>query len=238
MKILSVILARGGSKGIPKKNLSLLGGKPLILHMLEKTLEVSKLYDMKVVLSSDSDEIINISKEAGAWVPFKRPKYLAEDQVESLPVVQHAVKMVEDILNHEFEIIVYVQPNSPFCRVEDFKNCIDNLQNREDLESCIPITEVSTHPFKMKKICENGLLTNFVDQGFEDMRPRQLLPKVFRRAGSIYVSRRDVVMNKNTLVGKSCLGIEVPSITAIDIDNYLDLELARVIYNKFHHNNL
>ena len=229
MKILSVILARGGSKGIPKKNLSLLGGKPLILHMLEKTLEVSKLYDMKVVLSSDSDEIINISKKAGAWVPFKRPKYLAEDQVESLPVVQHAVRMVEDILNYEFEIIVYVQPNAPFCRVEDFKKCIDNLQNREDLESCLPITEVSTHPFKMKKICENGLLTNFVDQGFEDMRPRQLLPNIFIRNGAIYLNKRKVIINEKQLVGKKVKPLIMKDFESINIDSVNDLYLAESI---------
>ncbi len=236
MKILSVILARGGSKGIPKKNLAILGGKPLVLHMIEKCLEVSKLYDMKVIVSSDSDEIIETSKAAGAWVPFKRPSYLAEDDVESLPVVQHAVVEIEKILNHKFEIIIYAQPTSPFCRVVDFKECIENLKSKKELESCVPITEVSTHPYKMKKLGENNLINNFIDQGFEDMRPRQLLPKVYRRAGSIYVSRREVVMNKNTLIGNPCLGIKVPPSTAIDIDSYLDLELARLIYNKDHQN--
>ena len=84
----------------------------------------------------------------------------------------------------------------------------------------------------MKKIKENGILENFIDQGFEDMRPRQLLPKVYRRAGSIYVSRRNVIMNKNTLVGNPCFGIKVPSITAVDIDSQLDLELARIIFKN------
>lgn len=235
MKILSVILARGGSKGIPNKNLKLLGGKPLVTHMIRKCLEVSKSYDMKVVVSSDSDEIIKTSVEAGAWVPFKRPAHLAEDHVESLPVVQHAIIEIEKILNCTFEIIVYVQPTSPFCRVDDFKECIDNLLNRSDLESCIPITDIATHPLKMKKLSKSGLVTNYIDQGFEDMRPRQLLPKVFRRAGSIYVSRRNVVMKKNTLVGEPCLGIKVPPNTAIDIDNPLDLELARTLI-KVHKN--
>ena len=85
--------------------------------MIEKCLEVSKLYDMKVIVSSDSDEIIETSKAAGAWVPFKRPSYLAEDDVESLPVVQHAVVEIEKILNHKFEIIICAQPTSPFCRL-------------------------------------------------------------------------------------------------------------------------
>ena len=232
MKILAVILARGGSKGIPNKNLSLIGGKPLVVHSIQKCLEVSKYYDMKVIVSSDSNKIIETSKNVGAWVPFKRPDYLAQDDVESLPAVQHAIKEVENILKYIFDIIVYVQPNSPFCRIQDFRECINNLIFRKELESCLPITDITTHPFKMKKIKENGILENFIDQGFEDMRPRQLLPKVYRRAGSIYVSRRNVIMNKNTLVGNPCFGIKVPSITAVDIDSQLDLELARIIFKN------
>ena len=84
----------------------------------------------------------------------------------------------------------------------------------------------------MKKINPQGYLSNFIDQGFEDMRPRQKLPKVFRRAGSIYVSKRHVIMEKNTLLGNPCLGIEVPYETAIDIDNHLDLQLARILFNS------
>jgi len=232
MKILAVILARGGSKGIPNKNLSLIGGKPLVVHSIQKCLEVSKYYDMKVIVSSDSNKIIETSKNVGAWVPFKRPDYLAQDDVESLPAVQHAIKEVENILKYIFDIIVYVQPNSPFCRIQDFRECINNLIFRKELESCLPITDIATHPFKMKKIKENGILENFIDQGFEDMRPRQLLPKVYRRAGSIYVSRRNVIMNNNTLVGNPCFGIKVPSITAVDIDSHLDLELARIIFKN------
>tara|TARA_B100000886_G_scaffold305661_1_gene237554 strand:- start:53553 stop:54272 length:720 start_codon:yes stop_codon:yes gene_type:complete len=232
MKILSVILARGGSKGIPKKNLSLLGDKPLVVHMIEKCLNVSKRYEMDVILSSDSDEIIDISKTAGAWVPFKRPKELALDSSESIDAVKHAIKEAESILNKTYNLIIYAQPTSPLCRESDFFKCIDALINDKNLESCVPITSVSTHPFKMKRMLNDDRIINFIDQGFEDMRGRQTLPKVYKRAGSIYVSRRDVVMYKNTLVGDPCKGIIVPNSTAIDIDRIEDLELARIFYEK------
>jgi len=235
MKILTVILARGGSKGIPKKNLSLIGNKPLVTHIIETSLKVANSYEMDVIVSSDSDEIIEVAKKTGAWVPFKRPSYLAEDDVESLPVVKHAVEHVENIKKFKYEIIIYAQPTSPLCRDVDFKSCINALIKNKDLESSVPITEVSTHPFKMKKINPQGYLSNFIDQGFEDMRPRQKLPKVFRRAGSIYVSKRHVIMEKNTLLGNPCLGIEVPYETAIDIDNHLDLQLARILFNSKNH---
>lgn len=232
MKILAVILARGGSKGIPKKNMALLGGKPLVVHMIEKCLSITKSYNLDVILSSDSDEIMAIGKEAGAWVPFKRPKELANDNAESICAVQHAIKEAENIKKITYDFIIYAQPTSPLCRESDFITCIDSLIKDKKLESCVPITDVSTHPFKMKRLLKDGRIINYIDQGFEDMRGRQNLPKVYRRAGSIYVSRRDVVMYKNTLVGDPCKGFIVPNETAIDIDRIEDLELARVFYSK------
>ncbi len=232
MKILAVILARGGSKGIPKKNLALIGGKPLVVHMIEKCLRVSKSFDLKVIVSSDSDEIIEISKKSGAWVPFKRPKELATDKIESIYAVQHAIKEAESILKDNYDLIIYAQPTSPLCREADFITCIESLIKDKTLESCVPITSVSTHPFKMKRLLKDGRLLNYIDQGFEDMRARQNLPSVYKRAGSIYASRRDVVMCKNTLVGDPCKGFIVPSETAIDIDRIEDLELVRVLYSK------
>ena len=232
MKIIAVILARGGSKGIPKKNLSLLGDKPLVTHMIEKCLNVSKQYNMDVLVSSDSEEIIEVSKKAGAWVPFRRPKELALDNSLSLDAVQHALIKAESILKKTYDLIIYAQPTSPLCRESDFVKCIDSLINDKTLESCVPITPVSTHPFKMKRILNDDRIVNYIDQGFEEMRGRQTLPKVYKRAGSIYVSRRDVVMYKNTLVGDPCKGLIVPYSTAIDIDRLEDLELARIFYKK------
>jgi CMP-N-acetylneuraminic acid synthetase len=102
-----------------------------------------------------------------------------------------------------------------------------------EVESAVAVTEVDTHPFRMKRILSDGRLINYIDQGFEDMRPRQQLPKVYRRAGSIYASHRKVVMEDNTLVGDPTLGVIVPPITAVDIDTEIDLELVRSLYEKF-----
>ena len=200
--------------------------------MIEKCLNVSKAYDMDVLVSSDSDEIIDVSKKAGAWVPFRRPKELALDNSLSIDAVQHALQKAESILKKTYDLIIYAQPTSPLCRESDFVKCIDSLIDDKNLESCVPITSVSTHPFKMKRILNDDRIVNYIDQGFEEMRGRQTLPKVYKRAGSIYVSRRDVVMYKNTLVGDPCKGLIVPYSTAIDIDRLEDLELARIFYKK------
>jgi N-acylneuraminate cytidylyltransferase/CMP-N,N'-diacetyllegionaminic acid synthase len=228
--IIAVILARGGSKGIPRKNLADLGGKPLVAHMITHALNTST--HMDVVVSTEDEEISEAAKQFGAQVPFMRPKELAKDDVPSLPAVQHAVKEMEKREGHFYDLVVYLQPTAPLCRPQDIDTCVNKLLEDSVLRSAVTITEVETHPFKMKRLIESKHLINFVEQGFEDMRPRQSLPKVYRRAGSVYASRRDVVMNNNTLVGEPCLGVLVPKETAFDIDTPLDLEMARLIYSK------
>lgn len=224
-----MITARGGSKGIPKKNLVDLGGKPLIAYAIEKAVSVSKELPMDVLLSTDDVAIKEVAESYGAWCPFLRPSELAEDNVESLPVVKHAAQLAEKERGYQYDLIVYLNPTGPLWRKADFLSCIDILVNNKDTyyESAVAITSVSTHPLRMKRILQDGRLINYIDQGFEDMRPRQSLPPVYRRAGSIYASRRSVIFDKETLVGDPCYGLIVPPETAVDIDSIVDLELVR-----------
>lgn len=235
-KLLCVIIARAGSKGVPNKNLALIGGKPLVCHIIEAAQRASAEIPFEILISTDSEDIRQAAVNAGAWAPFLRPAELAKDHVPSWPVVQHAVKKAEEIRNTLYDTIVYLQPTAPLCRPEDIVTCIKALQINESAQSAAAITEVETHPFRMKRLLENGRLINYIDQGFEDMRPRQSLPKVYRRAGSVYVSRRAVIMEENSLVGDPCVGIEVPAETAIDIDTPIDLELVRLLYEKLRNN--
>lgn len=230
MNILSVIPARGASKTIPRKNLVDLGGKPLIAHIIEHALNVS--FQTEVVVSTEDSEIAEIAKRYGAQVPFVRPSELAGDLVLSLPVVQHAVSEMERIRGCSYDLIVHLQPTSPLCTSGEIDACIEKLIANPHVRSVLAITEAETHPFRMKRLIDEDRVINFIDQGFEDMRPRQVLPKVYRRAGSIRVSRRSVVMDENSLVGEPCLGVIVSPETAIDIDNCLDLELVRLIYAR------
>lgn len=232
MKNAAIIIARGGSKGIPGKNLQPLGNKPLLAHMVYSAVQASKSMPLEVICSTDSDEIRQAAIEAGAWAPFLRPAELAADDVPSWPVVQHAVTQAEKIKGTRYDLIVYLQPTAPLCRPEDIVRCIRTLDENPTAESAVAITEVETHPFRMKRLLNDGRLINYIDQGFEDMRPRQQLPEVYRRAGSVYVSRRKVVMEGNTLVGDPCIGVVVPPETAIDIDTEIDLELVRLLYER------
>jgi CMP-N-acetylneuraminic acid synthetase len=129
-------------------------------------------------------------------------------------------------------LIIYLQPTAPLCRTEDIEACIESLINESFFKSAVTAVKVATHPFKMKRIVNGNQLINFIDQGFEDMRPRQELPLVFRRSGAVYASRRSVVMEEETLVGDPCKAIFVPEDTAVDIDRPVDLELVRYIMNS------
>lgn len=228
---LAVIIARGGSKGIPRKNLSLIGGLPMVQHTINCAKKALESVDMHIVLSSDSKEIINLGLSSGIYVPFVRPASLCLDNTPSLPVVQHAINEMESLTRVEYKYICYMQPTSPLCRPSDLISGLKLIQHSSS-DSVVAITPVETHPFKMKRLLQDGRLVNYIDQGFEDMRPRQSLPPVYRRAGSFYISTRTTVMEHNTLVSDNCIGIPVPRDTAIDIDTYEDLELARICYNK------
>lgn len=232
-KVLGVVIARAGSKGIEEKNLQEIDGKPLVAHIITSAVKAFQDLPFEIVLSTDCTRIQAAGVKAGANAPFLRPAELAEDHVESLPVVQHAVNYYEDLVGITYDYIIYLQPTAPLTRPEDISLCLKTLIDNHHIESVVAITKVATHPFKMKRLLEDGRIVNYIEQGFEDMRPRQELPPVYRRAGSIYASKRDVIMKQNTLVGNPCLGVMVPNYTAIDIDSPEDLELARLLHKKY-----
>jgi CMP-N-acetylneuraminic acid synthetase len=157
---------------------------------------------------------------------------LAGDEVLSLPVVQHAVDEMEKRRGDKYDFVILLQATAPLCRTEDIKACITKLANDPDCDSVVAVVPVTTHPFKMKRIVNKDTLINFIDQGFEDMRPRQELPVVYRRAGSVYVNRRDVVMEHDNMVSDNCRAVIVPSETAIDIDTMEDLELVKILISR------
>jgi CMP-N,N'-diacetyllegionaminic acid synthase len=230
--ILAVLIARGGSKGIKNKNLAPIGGRPLFSYIYHTCIEASKEKPLDLIFSTDCPKIRDAALELGAWAPFLRPAHLAADNVPSWPVVQHAIIEAEKIKNRKYDLIVYLQPTSPLCRPQDIVSCIETLEKEPHFDSAVAVTEVETHPFRMKRLLGGRSLVNYIDQGFEDMRPRQQLPKVYRRAGSVYASRRNIIFDQNTLVAESCAGIVVPPETAVDVDNPIDLQLVRLLFQN------
>ncbi len=227
-KILAIITARGGSKGIPRKNIKDLGGKPLIAY----TIEVSKhsKYITNLIVSTDDQEIADICKKYGVDVPFLRPKELALDTTKHLPVLQHAVKFMEQKLGMVYDYIVILQPTSPFRVVSDIDECIEKiiLTNADSALSMVEVDE--NHPMKMKKIVDGKILP-FSDKEPEGVR-RQDLPLAYKRSGAVYVVKRDNIVEKDVLFGEDLVATVVPIERSIDIDNELDWIKAEYMLKK------
>ncbi len=224
VRVLAVIPARGGSKGIPRKNLADLCGKPLIEYSIRAGLDAASI--TRLLVSTDDHEIADVARALGADVPFMRPAHLATDTAHSLPVVQHAVAAAEEEEGSRYDVIVLLQPTTPLRTAKDIDDGI-GLLGSSGADSVVSVVDVgANHPYRMKQIEADGRLVNFVDQGFEDMRPRQELPRVYIRSGDLYISTRRVVMEQNTLVGRNCRAVIVPDDRAVNIDTPLDLMRA------------
>jgi len=218
-KILAVITARGGSKGIPGKNIKELGDKPLIVYSID-AIKKSKLVTHCIV-STDDEEIAAMCRKYGAEVPFMRPKELAEDSTPHLPVMQHAIIFMEKKLGTIFDIAVIFQPTSPFRTTEDIDGTIQKLID-ENADSAVSLCEIesSMHPMKIKKLEEGTVLPYTID---ETIVRRQDLPPAFKRSSAVYAILRDVIMKENRLCfdGK-VVGYIVPTERSVDIDTPLD----------------
>ena len=228
-KIIAVIPARGNSKAIPKKNIYKILGKPLIYYTINEAKKSKFITD--IVLSTDSKKIKKIAEKIGAPAPFLRPKNLSTDFVPSLPVVKHAVNFMEKIKGEKYDYILMLQPTSPLRKFKDIDDSIKKII-RKKCDSVTSVVDVGgNHPFRMK-IVKKGRFVNFIEKGFEDMRPRQKLKKIFIRNGSIYLSTRETVMKRNTLVGKINLAHIMPKERSVNIDTYVDLLSAEHYLKK------
>lgn len=227
-KILAVITARGGSKGVPKKNIKLLAGKPLISYVIRAGLN-SKLID-RLIVSTDDQEIAEISKKFKAEVPFLRPKKLATDLARSVDVLIHAVLEIEKE-NDKFDVIVLIQPTTPLLTSEDIDLAIKKLTDQKN-NSCITITEIVERPEWMFKFSGNRIIPykNKCDISVA----RQDLEKLYISCGGAFVVKRNfLIKNKILIDKKNCSAIVLPRNRSIDINKPLDfIILEALIKNK------
>jgi len=228
VKVLAVIPARGGSKGIRRKNLSLVGGKPLIQHTIESALDCSKID--KLVVSTEDVEIRNVCASLGAEL-VERPDELSQDETLTYPVVEHALSEVEAKTKSTYEAVLLLQPTTPFRSRSDIEAAIKTLEE-SDADSVVSVVDVgANHPARMK-IIEDGLLKNFSGTTFEDMRPRQELNQVFIRNGAIYLTTRKSFFESKSLVGARCLPLVMPAERSINIDGEMDLVFADFLMGR------
>jgi CMP-N,N'-diacetyllegionaminic acid synthase len=217
-RVLAVIPARGGSKGLPRKNVVPLGGRPLIAWTVRAALEAE--YVDRVILSSDDDEIAQVAMEAGCEVPFRRPKYLASDTATTADVVLHALQQLPG-----YEWLVLLQPTSPLRTAQDIDAaCL--LCQVSNAPSCASVTQSSQSPYWMYRIDQGMQLQPLLGEDAQYCR-RQDLPPVFLLNGAVYVMRTDEFLRTRRFVGPGTVAYVMPECRAIDIDTASDLDSAQ-----------
>jgi len=225
-KILGIIPARGGSKGVLRKNIRLLAGKPLIGYAIESALKSDLLTD--VVVSTDDSEIAEISKSFGITV-LLRPEELAQDKTPMLPVLQHTLKQAEQLNGYKYDYIMILQPTAPMRTTIDIDNAIIKLV-KENGDSLVSLYQVEDcHPSRMYTI-EKGSLVKVMPE--PEGALRQALPAVYHRNGSVYLSSRKLLLEQGLIVSKSCISFIMSAENSVNIDTELDLEYAEFIFQK------
>ena len=227
MRILGIIPARGGSKGIPGKNIKLLGGKPLLAYTAEavKRAEVFS----RVVLTTDSEEIAEAGRRLGIEVPFLRPPDLARDDTPMLPVLQHVVRT----LTETYDVIAILQPTAPFRRWQDLRAAARVLETEPSVESVVSVEPVPDHysPYFVMKI-EGERLMPFMPDGLRITR-RQDAPKAYSRSGDFYFTRLRTLMEANSIYGQNCRPIIVSHPQRVNLDTMSDWQEAERLVEKF-----
>lgn len=231
LKTLALIPARGGSKGLPNKNILPLDGHPLISYSIAAGL-CSPLID-RVVVTTDSADIARISKEYRAEVPFMRPAELAGDYTTDLETFQHALAWLEENEGYQPDLVLQLRPTSPLRFVKEIEHCIRLLENHPDAESVRTVTPSPITPYKMWFMDgeDQPLRPLLSVAGMEEPfnMPRQKLPSTFWQTGTYDLIRRDVIMKKNSMTGKTILPIRIDNLFAVDIDDMESFRKAEAV---------
>lgn len=226
LKIVAIILARGGSKRIYKKNIALLGGKPLIQYTIDAA--IKSKYINRIIVSTDDADIAGISRECGAEVPFLRPVDISQDDSSELAALKHAIGWLGD---HGYvpDIIVKLFPTSPFRKAESIDRAVEQLIRSPNADSVRSVRLCKEHPCKSWFI-QFGHLQKVIESN-EDLhvRPYHTLPKVYVNNASFDVIRLATIMKKNSVTGKTILPFVMSEEESIDINTPLDLELAKLM---------
>ncbi len=229
MKIVAFIFARGGSKGLPGKNIRLLGGKPLIAWSIELALSVDRID--RVIVSTDSDEIAEISRRQGAEVPFIRPAELASDESAEWLAWRHGLEYLKENTGSLPEVMVSVPATAPLRLAVDIENCLDEYE-KGSVDVVITVTDAHRNPFfNMVKSNLDGTYGLVIAQPLVVER-RQDAPRVYDMTTVCYVANSKFVMTHNSIFEGRVKAVHIPIERAIDIDTLLDFQIAEALLLK------
>ena len=221
-RIVCIIPARGGSKGLPGKNIKMFLGKPLIAHTIEQA-KKSGLID-RIIVSTDDKKIADISKKYGAEIPFIRPKYLSQDKSSTIKVLLHAIEWIEKE-GYSFDILVLLHATAPQRSIKDINNSIKLIFNK-NVSNVFSVTESHRNPyFNMVEVSQGR--ARLVKRG--SFASRQQVPKVYDMNASIYVWWKDVFKNKGKIFLRNSRIYIMPKERSVDIDDELDFRIAKFL---------
>ena len=227
-RILVVCPARGGSKGIPHKNLQPFLGVPMVARVGHLVAEITAID--RAIVSTDSEEIATVAKESGLDVPFYRPEDLSGDRISDLEVLSHALVEMEKQDGVIYDIVVMLQPTSPLRRTEHVRDTIQMLIEGDwDAVWTVSETDSKNHPLKQLTVSDDRL--DYYDQSGKQIIARQQLVPVYHRNGVAYAIRRSCLLDQQSIKGERT-GALVLQGNLVSIDTYWDLELAEYIYLK------
>jgi CMP-N-acetylneuraminic acid synthetase len=223
------IFARGGSKGVPGKNIRQFAGKPLIAHTIGLALEIPEI--SKIFVSTDDPEIAEAARAAGAQVPFLRPLELATDSSPEWLSWQHAVSYVRDHLCEKFDRFISLPATSPLRSEADVRACLDRYAEGGS-DMVIAVTPAHNNPyFNMVKLADDGR-AEIVIKPENGVTRRQDAPEVFNITTCAYVSSPDFILSRNGVFDGVLKAAVIPNDRAIDIDTPLDFEFAEFLFTK------
>ena len=223
-KVLAIIPARGGSKGLPGKNIMMLGNKPLIAWTIESALACPNI--TRTIVTTDCKKIGDISKAYGAEVPFCRPSELATDTATTADVVAHTIESADE----NFDLIVLLQPTSPFRTAKDIQTAI-SIYNAERPVSVVSVCEVEKSPYWTYWLDERYSLTSIIESNDIHSRRQDLQP-AFALNGAIYIVGVNEFLSHKSFVHKDSIGFVMGKKSSVDIDDLLDFKFAELLLSE------
>ena len=227
MKVLYVVAARGGSKGVPRKNIAVVGELPLIAY---KIIAAKKSrFDKRIIVSTDDPEIAEVAKQYDAEVPFMRPGYLATATAGSMDVVEHAMNWVEEHDDRTYDHVCLLEPSSPFLSFEDLNRALAEMEKR-DADTMVSVTEADVSSRFIFELDENGSLASY----YRSVRERKSVrrqdqPVEYTLNGCLYVAKWDYFRRNKLFHSENSFAYIMPKTQSVEVDEPLDLLVARTV---------
>jgi CMP-N-acetylneuraminic acid synthetase len=227
-RVLGIVGARGGSKGIPRKNVRSLCGKPLIAYAIEAARAAKQI--TRCIVSTDDPEIMDVARRWGADVPFQRPAEFATDASLQVDALIHAVATLSEQGDADYDVVAVIQPTSPLRTATDIDRAIEHMTatGADSVFTVAPIGNV--YPYLMCTL-DGDRPVAYVDQP-KILNNRQAYPQAYIRNGAVYAVRRDVLLSRRTLIGDDCRAIVMPAERSVNLDSPLDWRLAEMLLQQ------